>query len=298
MAGKLVNLGSLCIDHVYSVPSLARAGETIASQRYEVHPGGKGLNQSLAAARAGASVLHVGCVGGDGEMLTGVLSAAGVDCSAVRVIDGASGHAMIQVDPEGRNAIVIHGGANRALEANDVAAALECCEAGDWLLLQNEINDVEGVLQLAAERGVRTAFNVAPVDERVHGYDLGKVDLLIVNEIEAAALAGMTDPGECMSVLARRMPGALVVLTLGEQGLLHSSGGNIREMPAFEVRAVDETATGDAFIGYFMAGLIGGDGLDSALRRGSAGGALAATRPGAASSIPTAPAVADLLRAN
>ena len=159
---KLVNLGSLCIDNVYRVANIAVAGESAASTSHDVFPGGKGLNQSIAAARGGAEVVHVGAVGEDGAWLRETLVAHGVDASGVRVVDGSSGHAVIQVDDAGRNAIVVVGGANRQLHQDDVQRALEQVHAGDWLLLQNEINDLEAVLRQAKERGCRTAFNVAP----------------------------------------------------------------------------------------------------------------------------------------
>ena len=293
--GKLVNLGSLCIDHVYSVPDITGAGETVASLGHEVFPGGKGLNQSVAAARAGAEVMHFGCVGEDGAWLKEVLAEAGVDASGVRVATGASGHAVIQVNAAGENAIVIAGGANRELTEADVAAALDALGPDDWLLLQNEINDLEGVLAAAASRGARVAFNVAPVDGREAGYDLSGTALLIVNEIEAAALAGEDDPSVAVKSLRQRYPNMEVVLTLGRDGLLHADSGGTTTMPAYQVQAVDETAAGDAFIGYLMAALLAGDEIASALRTASAAGALAVTKAGAASSIPTPDEVKELL---
>lgn len=293
--GKLVNLGSLCIDHVYSVPDIAGPGETVASLGHEVFPGGKGLNQSVAAARAGAEVMHVGCIGEDGVWLKEVLAEAGVAASAVRVATGASGHAVIQVNAAGENAIVIAGGTNRELAEADVTTALDALAPDDWLLLQNEINDLEGVLAAASRRGARVAFNVAPVDGREAGYDLSGVALLIVNEIEAAALAGVDDPPAALSSLCQRYPNMDVVLTLGRGGLLCASPAGTSTMPAYSVQAVDETAAGDAFIGYLMAALLAGDEMAPALRKASAAGALAVTRAGAASSIPTPAEVEALL---
>ena len=284
---KLVNLGSLCVDNVYRVGSIAAAGETVASASHDVFPGGKGLNQSIAAARAGAQVVHVGCVGGDGDWLRDTLAAEGVDVSGVRIVDGSSGHAVIQVNDRGENAIVIAGGANRTLDNADVERALDQVRADDWLLLQNEINDLEEVLRLARERRCRLAFNVAPVDGRETGYDLADVHLLIVNEIEAAALAGTTDPPTAAKLLRDRLPNAEVVLTLGKDGLIHAGANGLSRLAAYPVQAMDETAAGDAFIGFLMAALLAGDNIEPALRMGSAAGALAATKAGAASSIPT-----------
>ena len=284
---KIVNLGSLCIDNVYRVPAIAGAGETVASRSHEVFPGGKGLNQSLAAARAGAAVAHVGCVGADGAWLRDLLAEEGVHVDGVRVTDGASGHAVIQVDDAGANAIAIAGGANRTLAAADVAFALDQISPNDWLLLQNEINDLPDVLAAAKRRGCALAFNVAPVDGREAAYDLSAVKLLIVNEIEAAALAGVADPNAAARALRDRYPQADVVLTLGAAGLIHMGTEGATTLPAFAAEAVDETAAGDAFIGYLMAALLAGEGMAQALRLGSAAGALAVAKAGAAASIPT-----------
>ena len=294
---KLVNLGSLCVDNVYTVPAITRAGETIAALDYQQHPGGKGLNQSLAAARAGLDVVHVGCVGSDGSWLMEVLASAGVEVEGVRVHDTEpSGHAVIQVDAGGQNAIVIVGGANRSLEQRDLEYALNALTAGDWLLIQNEINDIERILDVISKHQISVAFNVAPADERVADYPLEAVDLLIVNEIEAAALADGADPAAAVDGLCSRYPACHVVLTCGAQGLRYGHGGERLELPAFPVDAVDETAAGDAFIGYLMHGWLNGHGTAEALAWASAAGALAVTVAGAATSIPTAADVAAFLR--
>lgn len=284
--GKLVNLGSLCIDHVYQVPNLSQAGETVASFDHTVFAGGKGLNQSLAAAGAGARVRHVGCIGNDGQFLLDTLTTAGVDATGVRQVDAGSGHAVIQVDPAGQNTIVIAGGANRCVAAVDIETALAPLESGDWLLLQNEINDLQAVLDAARGTPAKVAFNAAPADGRERDYDMSAVDLLIVNEIEAAALSGHAHPDAAFAGLRAALPSIEVVLTLGDQGLVYSEGSAMQRLPAFAVSVVDETAAGDAFIGFLMAGLLGGMTMQQALTQGSAAGAVAATRAGAASSIP------------
>jgi ribokinase len=296
---KLINLGSLCIDQVYRVPHLTGAGETVASLSHQVFPGGKGLNQSLAAARAGAQVIHIGCIGSDGSFLVEVLDGAGVDVTGVRCIPSRqSGHAVIQVDDQGENAIVIAGGCNRLLETQDVLRATTQALQGDWLLLQNEINDLPGVLTAARKCAARVALNVAPADAASARYDLGGVDLLIVNEIEAAVLAATSpdEPQAAVEILRARYPLLTVVQTLGGQGLLYSVPGQVqRSMAALPARTVDETAAGDAFIGYLLAGLLAGVPLADALLQGSAAGALAVTRAGAANSIPDSAEVKQLL---
>jgi len=300
--GKLVNLGSLCIDHVYRVPHLSGAGETVASLSHDVFPGGKGLNQSIAAAYAGAEVIHVGCVGDDGATLISTLAAAGVDITGVRTLaGGVSGHAVIQVNEAGENAIVIAGGANRELQSADIERALAVLGDGDWLLLQNEVNDLPRVLEMARSTAARVAFNLAPVDGREAGYDLSVIDLLIVNQVEAAALVDHPSeaPQQILEQLQLRYPQMTLVLTLGAEGLLYAEPGrSIQEVPAFPVYIVDETAAGDAFIGFLLAGLLAGAELKVALQQGSAAGALAVTRAGAATSIPLRQQVEYLLRQN
>ena len=292
---KLVNLGSLCIDNVYSVPNITAAGETVASLEYAVHAGGKGLNQSLAAAKAGATVAHVGCVGADGGGLKQGLADVGVDVSAVREIDGPSGHAVIQVNPSGENAIVITGGANRTLDDADIDTAFGLCEAQDWLLLQNEINKMEDIFERSSSNFPKLALNLAPVDERIRHYDLSAVDLLVVNEVEAQALAGEAAIADALEALCARYPACDIVLTLGREGLRYGKADERVALDAFSVQAVDETGAGDAFVGYLMAALLEGRQMPDALIAGSAAGALAATRAGAASSIPDRDAVASLI---
>ncbi|MCZ6640719.1 MAG: ribokinase [Gammaproteobacteria bacterium] len=295
---KLVNLGSLCIDNVYQVPNLTGAGETVASTSHAVFPGGKGLNQSLAAAYATAAVHHVGCIGEDGAMLIDVLNAAGVNVADVVERGSDSGHAVIQVNVSGENAIVIAPGANRRIEDADVERAFAALATGDWLLIQNEINDVERVLNRAATEGIALAFNVAPVDGRETGYELAAVRLLLVNEIEAAALAGVEDPECALDRLSERLPETDIVLTLGSEGLLYTTRHGKGKLSAYSVNVVDETAAGDAFIGYLMAELLAGQTLEASLEGASAAGALAVMVPGAADSIPRRRAVDEFLRSN
>ena len=297
---KLVNLGSACVDHVYQVARLVGAGETAASFSHQTFPGGKGLNQSLAAARAGACVHHLGAIGEDGALLREVLLEAGVDVSGVAERAGvASGHAVIQVNQKGENAIVIAGGANRTITDDDRAAARALLAPGDWLLLQNEINDLPLAFEICRETGAKLAFNLAPVDGREQDYDLTLVDLLIVNEIEARALVpegiAALEDAAVAAWLAEKHPGMDVVLTAGAAGLHHACGEAVERYPAVAVTPIDETAAGDAFIGYLLAALLTGAGMPDALRLASAAGACAVTVAGAASSIPERVAVEALL---
>lgn len=294
---KLVNLGSLCIDTVYSVPNLAGAGETVASLDCRVFPGGKGLNQSIAAAHGGCLVHHLGAVGEDGDVLLDALRNANVDVSGVARCAGQSGNAVIQVDTAGQNAIVITGGANRALDQAVIDDAIDRLEDGDWLLLQNEINDVAAVIRQARKADAHIALNLAPADERISDYPLELLDLLVVNEIEAMAAADSTAVDTAFTALRQRLPETAIVLTEGSSGLrfadpVHSQSGNLA---SFAVTPVDETAAGDAFVGYLLAGLVAGADLHTVLPVASAAGALAVTVEGAATSIPEREAVMRLV---
>lgn len=298
---RIINLGSLCVDHVYQVDTLVKAGETSASHNHQVFPGGKGLNQSLAASRAGAPVTQVGAVGEDGRFLIDLLATSGVDTRGIQILDGASGHAVIQVTPAGQNAIVIAGGTNRALSQALILSTLDSLQPQDWLLLQNEVNDVEKILSLAAAREIQVALNVAPVDGREANYDLSGVKLLIVNETEALALAqhrrkDITSVAQAFTELQQAVPQGHVVLTQGRLGLRYAHKQQAFSLTAHTVTAVDETAAGDAFIGYLLAAIVQGKTMLDALCEASAAGALAVTKAGAATSIPRQSEVIDFMQ--
>ncbi|MAD05818.1 MAG: ribokinase [Gammaproteobacteria bacterium] len=286
---RLINFGSLCIDWVYQVPNLVAAGETISSSSRAVHPGGKGLNQSIAAALAGADVLHFGAVGDDGAALLKALDDAGVDTRGVVQLEYGSGHALIQVDSSGRNAIVIYPGANRSVPQRQWQSMFDSMQAGDWLLLQNETNDIAEILTYGKQCGTKMAINLAPADERISDYPIQHAALLIVNEIEAMALAATSTVKSAFVELHQRYPDTDIVLTLGGDGLWCAPANQSVALilDSYEVAAVDETAAGDAFIGYLMAALLAEEGMPEALMLACAAGALAVTQAGAASSLPS-----------
>jgi ribokinase len=290
---RLLNLGSLNIDLVYRVPHLSRPGESLTCASFARGPGGKGLNQSLAAARAGAAVAHAGNAGGDGTWLRDLLAADGVDVSRTRLHpDLPTGHAVIQVADSGENSIVYHVGANHALALGDLRGLFAGFGPGDWFLAQNETTCVPEALREAAARGLRVAFNPAPMTPPVREYPLDAVSLLLVNETEAAELSGAAEPAAAMAALRRRCPRTDVVLTLGAQGAWFSGpSGEHRAAPP-PVRPVDTTAAGDTFIGYLLAALMRGEAIPAALVLACRAAALSTTRPGAAASIPNAAEVA------
>lgn len=281
---NILNFGSLNIDLVYQVEHIARPGETIASSAHQVFAGGKGANQSAALARAGASVFHAGQVGPDGSWVVDKLAGLGVDVQHIRVGDAPTGHAIIQVDRQGQNSIVLFAGANAQVERAAIDAALAHFGCGDMLLLQNEINDVAYILTAAAEQGLTICLNPAPFGPEVGAYPLEQVDLLIVNEIEATGLVGAST----LAALTARCPRAQIALTLGAAGAQYRSPTEEFHLPAPPVEAIDTTGAGDTFIGYLLQGLLAGLTARDAMARAVQAAALCVTRPGAMDSIPAA----------
>ncbi len=284
---KILNLGSINIDHVYRVDHFVRPGETLDSFEYREFTGGKGFNQSIALARAGAATCHVGRIGKDATWLLSRLDREGVDTSHVKVTDTPTGHAIIQVVPSGENAIVLFGGANRMVSDIDISPALATCSPGDYLLVQNETSAVADAMRMGRERGLRVVFNPAPITSSVHDYPLECVDLFILNETEAEGLTGKSTVEDIRAAMCRRFPRAVTVLTLGSRGAVYFDADTLHRRPALEVNAVDTTAAGDTFLGYLVAELMHGGETADALSIACRASALCVTRAGASDSIPS-----------
>lgn len=285
----IYNLGSINIDHAYHVPNLPRPGETVAATALITGLGGKGANQSIAIARAGGQVTHIGAVGPDGGWTVEALRAAGVDTGAVRVIDVPTGHAMITVDAAAENAIVLFPGANSRIDEEQVSAALQKAGPGDWLLLQNETNGGVAAARAARAKGLRVAYCAAPFDADAVAEILSFVDLLAVNEGEAAQLRA--------DLPRAALEGCDLLVTYGARGAAYIAADQTVKTRAFKVDPVDTTGAGDTFLGYALAGFDDGMTVEAALRRASAAAALQVTRAGAAEAIPLACEVAEFLAA-
>lgn len=298
---KVLNFGSLNIDYVYSVDHFIRPGETMSSTGMEIFCGGKGLNQSIALAKAGAKVCHAGAVGkNDGERLTTALAEAGVDGSLVRRTEGLSGHTIIQVDRSGQNCILLYGGANQEISEDQIDETLERFAEGDLLLLQNEISGLPYLMEQAKRRGMKIYLNPSPVTEGLLEAPLQLVDCFILNEIEASDICASRmgknvreaeedqQPEQLPELLHELFPQAAILLTLGEKGSIYYDGNRRVSRPAFSVKAVDTTAAGDTFTGYFMASEAEGRDVEDCLLRATKAAALAVSRKGASASIPTA----------
>ncbi|MBQ7176832.1 MAG: ribokinase [Victivallales bacterium] len=271
---KVINFGSLNIDYVYRVHDFARPGETIPAVSFSRFAGGKGLNQSIALARAGAQTIHAGVIGKDGIFLIDTLRESGVDCSSV-IVDECepSGHAVIQVADSGENEIVLFPGTNHMITHKAIRQTLSRAEAGDILLLQNEISSIPEIMHEAAERGMRVFFNPAPMTDAVLDYPLELTDTLIVNETEWEALKNH-----------RFSDGINVLRTMGANGAVYND--SIRVAAKRVDKVVDTTAAGDTFIGYFIAELLQEQGIETAMETASLASGWCIQRAGAAASIP------------
>ena len=283
---NVVNFGSLNIDHVYAVDHFCRAGETIHTKSYTQNAGGKGLNQSIAVSRSGQKVHHAGLLGPEGTRLAELLSGSGVDLRYLKHTDVPQGHAVIQVQPDGQNCIFLYGGSNQAVTPQEIDEVLMQLNAGDYLLLQNEIANLTYLLRAAARRGLRVVLNASPISDELLNADLSGVNWLVVNEIECAAMAGCGDAQAGYETLKQRYPSLGILLTLGSEGSVSWKDGTEVRQCAYPVKAVDTTGAGDTFMGYFVGCLAQGMERQTAMQYASMASAISVTRPGAAASIP------------
>ena len=287
---KALCFGSMNIDYVYSLDHIVGPGETIFSTGRETFAGGKGLNQSVAMAKAGLPVWHAGICGTGGELLIDTLRENGVDTSLIRREDSLPGHTVIQVDARGQNCIIVYGGTNRRVTPEYIAEALSGFGEGDMVLLQNEVNRLGEIIDAAHARGMRVVLNPSPFDAAVLECELGKVDLFLVNEIEGAQISGLpaTAPEAILDWFASAHPKSAVILTLGADGAWYSDAAVRRYQSAVPTRAVDTTAAGDTFTGFFLEGWMTGRSIEESLLRAARAASIAVSRPGAAPSIPSA----------
>ncbi len=293
---KALNFGSLNLDYVYQVAHFVQPGETLSALSQAVFPGGKGLNQSVALAKAGAEIWHAGCLGQGGAMLKQVLLDSGVKLDHLVSVDEIQGNAVIQVNPAGQNCILLFGGSNQCVTADQIEKTFACFDAGDYLILQNEVNALPEIVNAGAARGMKIILNPSPFNEKINAVDLSKISWLMMNEVEAEQLSGSPDPEEAWKVLHERWPGLSAVITLGSEGSIAFTGTETVRQEAFRVKAVDTTAAGDTYTGFFTAGLMAGLPLAECLLRASLASSISVTRPGAASSIPTKEEVDNALR--
>lgn len=287
---KILNFGSLNMDYVYQVPHFVQPGETLAAGGRSIKLGGKGLNQSIALARAGARVCHAGCIGQGGEELKRFLEENGVDTEGLMQVPDMQGHTVIQVNPQGENCILLYGGSNLCQSREHIARTMERFAPGDWVLLQNEISLLPEVVEEASRAGLRIVLNPSPCNERLQDVDFGCLSWLVVNEVEAEQITGEQEPEKVFAALHARWPELSLLMTLGSRGsrAFRVSGGETEkaQAAALRVQAVDTTGAGDTYTGFFVAGLMEDMPLKACMERASRAAAISVTRPGAAESVP------------
>ncbi len=287
---KVLNFGSLNLDYVYSVDHFVQPGETLGSLGQKINAGGKGLNQSVALARAGAEVWHAGRIGAGGGPLRELLRENGVNVSLLPDTDEIQGNAVIQVNRAGENCILLFGGSNRCITPEQVRDTVAAFAPGDYLVLQNEINLLPLIVDEAYKRDLKIVLNPSPYDDSLRDVDFSKLSWLLVNEVEAGQLSGSEDPEKAWALIHEKYLSVSLLVTLGSAGScawqVTERGVIEARQEAFRVKAVDTTAAGDTFTGYFIGGLMEGRPLAECMRRASMASSIGVTRPGAAGSIP------------
>lgn len=279
--GKIYNIGSVNTDYVYRLPHLPKPGETLKAQEFGVNLGGKGLNISVAIARAGGDVRHVGAIGDGDSKVLAMLREQGVDCATIAQVDAVTGHAVVYVDDRSENQIVIVGGANHAISEQHIRNSLSDAVPGDWLVLQNETNANEIGLKVAREKGMKVALVAAPFDVQTLPDLILRVDLVSMNKTETQQFE------QAVGQSCQDIKGPDFLLTYGADGAAFISRSDELRVASYPVQAVDTTGAGDTFFGAFMAKYAQSTPLSAALTYASAAAALQVQHPGAAVAIPT-----------
>ena len=283
---RVLNIGSLNIDYVYSVDHIILPGETESTGSRDIFLGGKGMNQSCALAKAGVEVYHGGMIGQDGTMFLDACKEYGVHDEFIRIVDGPSGHTIIQIDKNAQNSILLFGGANQKMTTEFIDEVLSHFGSDDILLLQNEVNLLPYIVDKAFEKGMQIALNPSPFNEKLDAVDMKKIGIFLLNEVEGFQLTGYTETEAILAELRRLFPHARILLTLGKDGAVYADETQTLFQPIFPVKAVDTTAAGDTFTGYFLAGLSQGLPMAEVLRISAKASSIAVSRPGAVPSIP------------
>lgn len=293
---RILNFGSLNIDHIYRVTHIVSPGETIAASSLSFAAGGKGLNQSIALAKSGLLTYHAGCIGTDGMPLKQILTDSGVKLDYLEPVDSVNGHAIIQVNDQGQNSIVIFGGSNQAITKEQVDRILTQFTPEDMVLIQNETSMVSYIAQRCKELRMPLAFNPSPISSQLlEEFPFDAVSYLLVNETEAFDITGRQKPEEVAQVLLEKYPAMKLVVTLGSDGAYYADSNGGFHQSAFRVEAVDTTGAGDTFTGFFLGLIMQGRTCAEALRYACAASAIAVTKPGAAPAIPTLKTVEEFL---
>ena len=283
---RILSFGSLNLDFTYKIPHIVTEGETITSSELTVYPGGKGLNQSVALSKAGMEVYHAGMIGTDGSLLLDTCKDNGIHLDYIKTIDFKTGNAIIQVDENGQNSIILYPGSNRQITKDFVDEVLSNFEEGDLILLQNEINHLNYIINQAYEKGMRIILNPSPFDHVIKECNLEKVALFILNEVEAAQMTGEENPETILKKLASQYKNAEFVLTLGGNGSIYFGEKGMFRQEIYPTNVVDTTGAGDTFTGYFISEYYGGKSPKEALQIAAMAASIAVSKKGAAIAIP------------
>lgn len=283
---KFLNFGSLNIDKVYTVPHFVQEGETLSSISYDEYPGGKGLNQSIALAKSGAKVFHAGKIGKDGLFLKQQLALEGISVEGIDEDGLITGHAIIQVTPTGENCIFLYGGANKEITVEQIDKVLEDFNSHDFLVLQNEINCLDYLINVAYKKGLTIAFNPSPISDSIKKLDFSKIDFLILNEIEGREISGEKSPNRILDHLLSNYSNLKIVLTLGRSGVIYRDNVQEYKQGIYKVKVEDTTAAVDTFLGYFLSMISQKPDVKLALIVASKAASLAVSRKGSSISIP------------
>lgn len=283
---KILNFGSLNIDKVYAVEEIVKGGETIDSISFSESVGGKGLNQSIAVAKAGGNIMHAGCVGKDGEILLQALKDNNVDTSLIKTVETASGQAIIQVDKHGQNCIILFHGANYEVDKAYIDEVMQDFAQDDILILQNEISNIDYIIEVAKAKQMKIYLNPSPINENLNKYNMQAIDGIFVNEHEGAYLADKEKVEDILDSLASKYPELEIILTFGDKGAYYRHKDINIFQPAYKVDAVDTTAAGDTFTGYFIALRQQGKSIEESLQKANKASSITVSRKGASISIP------------
>lgn len=283
---RILNFGSLNIDYVYQVDHFVRPGETETSIGLSLFPGGKGLNQSVALAKAGGAVYHAGKIGQDGEHLVEFMKQSGVNADLIDCSGSHTGQAIIQVNREGQNCILLHHGANFEIGCDYIDDIFKLFDEDDILLIQNEISRIDYIIHCAWEKKMKIIFNPSPICSEMKKFPLDKITYFIMNEIEGCELTGEMEPEKIIRKMAELYPKAKVVLTIGKNGVIYHDGSKTCSHGIYKVPVIDTTAAGDTFTGFFVGSVVSGKPAQEALRIASVASSIAVSRQGAAVSIP------------
>lgn len=283
---KILNIGSLNLDYVYSVDHITLVKETQNSTKVEIFAGGKGLNQSIALSNAGFEVFHAGFIGDGGNMLLETCVKNNINTKFLEKTTEKAGNAIIQVDKDGNNCIILYGGSNQMLTTEYIDKVLSNFGKDDVIILQNEVNLIDYIIDKAYDLGLKIVLNPSPFDDKILKCNLEKVWLFMVNEVEGEQISKKSNPKEILKFFQETFKNSQVVLTLGENGAYFANSNEIFFQDIIKTTVVDTTAAGDTFTGFFIYGFLNNYGIEKSLKLATKASSITITRKGASDTIP------------